>query len=849
MDNGNGPGRTGVGRGRRRRPGTLGGRLAQPVWPAWFLSVLVLSSCRAAPIELLSVPSSGAAAPRRSAGPDAANRAALDRAFGRLPLTFEAAPGPAGVFLCRGAGYSLQVSAAESVLALHEAIPPQAPGPTPTSGPAAGPVAWRDRLRTGSAAPPSPTRTARLRLRLMGANVSAIAEGLEPSPTRVNYLVGNDPGRWRTGVPVFGRVRYRDVYPGVDLVYYGHQGQLEHDFVLAPGTRADQIRLEADGADEVALSPEGDLVLRTSAGTIRQCRPRVYQDLGDGRREIASRYVLAGEKGREIGFEIGEYDHDRPLVIDPVLVYSTFLGGNGPDKAWAVALDGNGGVYVAGETGSTNFPAGAGSSFGGGLSDVFVAKLGPEGTNLVYSTYLGGSDQDIAFALAVDGSGNVYLAGATASTNFPVTTNAFRNQLGGAPSFGYYNYDAFVAKLDPTGAGLLYSTYVGGSQADVANAIAVDGNGAIYLAGATASADFPTNAATTAPLQGGYDAFLVKLDTGAGTNAVYSKIFGGTGNDYIFGLGITGTGEAVVAGVTASLDFPVTNAMQTNFAGGQYDGFVARVSADGATTLVSTYFGGDGDDEFSRLVLDPAGNIYLTGLSSSTNLATANALYPTNAGFVDALVAKLDPAATQLLYATYLGGALNDEGWSIALDGDTNIYVIGRTVSTNFPVAHPYQSTAGGLSDVFVARLNASGTVLDYSTFLGGSYADEGYGIAVDAGGTAYISGTTASLEFPVSPSTNGLQTVFGGGDSDGFVARLFPWNAELGIAVTGQNDVTLTWPFGLPGYVLQSSGLSDGTNSTWAPVTNPPAVSGHDNVLTYSNTTDNRFFRLHRTQ
>ena len=453
----------------------------------------------------------------------------------------------------------------------------------------------------------------------------------------------------------------------------------------------------------------------------------------------------------------------------------------------------------------------------------------------------------VSFALAVDGEGNAYLAGATASTNFPVTTNAFSTRIGGSAFFGTYPYDAFVTKLDAGGSGLLYSTYLGGSQADVANSIAVDGSGRIYVAGATSSLDFPTNAATTV-FRGLSEAFVTKLDITAGTNLVYSTYLGGSGNDYALGLGVDTSGQAVVAGLTASIDFPVTNALQTNFAGGPYDGFVAKLSADGATWIFSTYFGGSDDDEISRLALDPAGNIYITGSSGSTNLPIANALYPTNSGFVDAFVTKLDPSGTNLIYSTYLGGGLNDEGWSIAVDTNLNVYVVGRTVSTNFPTVEPYQPASGGVSDVFVARLNSGGTALDYSTYLGSAYADEGYGIAVDAVGNAYITGTTASTNFPAYPTTNGLQTAIGGG-GDGFVARLFPRAAALRAELSGPNDVTILWPYGLPGFELQSAGSLNETNVQWAPVTNSPAVVGDDNALTYSNSTDNLFFRLRRTQ
>jgi hypothetical protein len=542
------------------------------------------------------------------------------------------------------------------------------------------------------------------------------------------------------------------------------------------------------------------------------------------------------------------------LIIDPVLVYSAYLGGTGLDKGWDIAVDTNGCVYLTGETASANFPTNnalysTSSNKFSVQRDAFVAKLGPEGTNLVFSTYLGGSGDDAGFGIALDGAGNVFLTGVTASPNFPVT-NAISTNLHGSAVLGIYQYDAFVVKLDAAGSQLLYSTFIGGTQSDTGMGIAVDDAGRIYVAGTTSSADFPTNGTTRAFAGGPHDAFVLKLATDS-TNLIYSAYLGGTGDDYGFGIAVDPVGNAVVVGLTTSADFPVTtNALQTNFAGSPYDVFVAKLSPDGASQVFSTYLGGDGDDEASRLVLDNLGNICLAGFTTSTNFPiSTNALYSTNSGFADAFIVKLDASGTNLIYSTYLGGSFNDEAWAIAVDTNRNLYVIGRTSSSDFPVVNPYQSFLRGLQNVFVARLNANGTALDYSTYLGGLLSDDGYRIAVDTAGNAYITGLTGSPDFPVYPATNGVGSVFAGA-GDVFVAKLFPRNAELQSGSSGPGEVTLLWPHGLPNFELQSTDDLGATNINWAPVTNTtPTVVGDDNSLTFTNVSSNQFFRLRRGQ
>ena len=812
----------------------------------WLLFAFV--GAQAAPIQL----SVGSTSPldAQGTGAETRSRPQLAESFGRLPLIFEAADVEGTRFFCRGSGSHLWLSPVEAVLTFNPARkePRKLPGLELFASRAT------DEALTG----------APLRIKWVGANPKARAVPAEELPTRVNYFIGNNPTKWRTQVPTFGKVRYQMVYPGIDLMYYGNQRQLEYDFVVSPGANPETIACRYEGAEKIQVEGDGDLIVHTDGGTIRQHRPIAYQEVNGERKQISASYVFRESGGRTVGFEIGAYDRTRPLIIDPVLVYSALLGGAGLDKGWDIAVDTNGCVYLTGETASANFPTNSAlyptnSSDRSLQRDVFVAKLSAAGTNLVYSTYLGGSGDDAGFGIALDGAGDVYLTGATASPNFPfpaTATNAISTNLHGSATLGIYPYDAFVVKLDAAGSHLLYSTFLGGAQPDVGMAIAVDNAGQIYVAGGTGSADFPTNG-TTQPFAGGtYDAFVLKLTTSS-TNLIYSAYLGGAGDDYGFGVAVDPAGSAVVVGLTTStLNFPLTNAIQTNFAGGLYDVFITKFSPDGATRLFSTYLGGDGDDQTRRVALDNLGNICLAGFTTSHNFPTSsnalyptnsNQLYPTNVGSADAFVVKLDPSGTNLVYSTYLGGAFNDEAWGIAVDTNGNVYVTGRTSSPDFPIVNAYQSTLLGLDKVFVARLNADGTALDYSTFLGGLSSDVGYGIAVDHAGNAYITGLTASPDFPVYPATNGAGSVFVGA-GDVFVAKLFPRNAQLRSLSSGPGDVSILWPYGLPNFELQSADDLGATNINWATVTNPlPTVVGDDNSLTFTNVSGLQFFRLRR--
>ena len=567
-----------------------------------------------------------------------------------------------------------------------------------------------------------------LRIRFVGANPKTRVQGQEELPGKANYFIGNAPTKWRTKVPTYAKVRYDDLYPGVDLIYYGTQRQLEYDVVVRPGADPNRIIFGIQGADDLEVDAQGDLVLHTAAGQIRQHKPFVYQEVDGVRKEIPGGYVLRDT--HQVGFRVTAYDPSLPLIIDPLLVYSTYLGGANNDNASAVAVDAAGNAYVTGITASaTNFPTTAGAfqtTLGGG-SDAFVTKLNPTGTALIYSTFLGGSDFDTGVGIAVDASGNAYVTGSTASTNFPTTAGAFQTTLAG-PGGGSLT-DAFVTKLNPTGTALVYSTYLGGRDFDNGEEVAVDAAGNAYVTGRTSSTDFPTTVA----------------------------------------------------------------AFQTTSAGGG-DAFVTKLNSTGSALVYSTFLGGaESSDGGFGIAVDALGNAYVTGLTNSTDFpTTAGAFQTTSSGGTDAFVTKLNPAGSALVYSTFLGGSSFDQGSGIAVDASGDAYVTGRTFSTDFPTTEDgFQTTFGGARDAFVTKLNPTGSALVYSSYLGGSSLDQGSGIAVDARANAYVTGVTLSTDFPTTGDA--FQTTLGG-STDAFVAKLSFANTPGGTNVTvqiGQATVT----------------------------------------------------------
>lgn len=706
--------------------------------------------------------------------------------YGKLPMTFEANEGQTDgqvKFLSRGSSYSLFLTSTESVLVLRKSVPQER------------------QLQLSATQLKGLTRPTELnsseraivRMQLVGVNPRARLEGLEELPGKSNYFIGNDPRKWRTNVRTYAKVHYPNVYPGIDQIYYGNQGKLEYDLVVAPGSDPKSIALGFQGVDRLEVDFDGDLILKTSIGIIRQQKPIAYQNIAGVRREISAGYVLKGK--HQVGFHVAAYDASEPLVIDPALIYSTFLGGSGGEGASDIAVDPAGNTYVTGGTASLNFPTTAGAyqtALGGNIKgDAFVVKLNSTGSALVYSTYLGGSDYDQGNGIAVDTVGNAYVTGNTTCTisnfhcvnNFPTTPGAFQTTFGGA------NSDGFVVKLDPTGSGLIYSTYLGGLSDDLSQKIAVDAAGNAYMTGTTSTiccgAAFPTTAGAfqTTVGNGCGDAFVTKLNPN-GSGLVYSTYLGGNGNDVGFDIAVDNFGDAYVTGITTTIpsgcstspdSFPTTNgAFQTALAGGD-DAFVVKLNPTGSGLDYSTLLGGGNDDVAIGITLDGDGNAYVTGATGSASFPTTAGAFQTTygGGSRDGFVAKLNPTGAALVYSTYIGGSDFDLNSAIAVDGAGNTYLTGNTFSTNFPtIVGAFQPIfGGGVTDAFLAKLNSTGSALVYSTFLGGFGNDSGSGIAVDLSPNpnAYVTGS-ACCNFP---TTSGAFQSSSAGAEEAFVTKL----------------------------------------------------------------------------
>ncbi|HUY89429.1 MAG TPA: SBBP repeat-containing protein [Pirellulales bacterium] len=675
---------------------------------------------------------------------------AVQAQYGQLPLAFEANQGQTDSqvdFLARGAGYAVYLTGGGAVIDLQ-----QATAPPPSRGNAT------------AASPTGEISGTAIRMQFVDANPGASVTGLDKQQAVSNYLIGNDPSQWHTGVANFGQVEYQNLYAGISAVFHGDQHQVEYDFNVAPGADPKQIQWQLDGASGLSLDGSGNLLIHTAGGELLEQAPTIYQEANGARVAVSGRFVLEGDR---VGFALGSYDASRPLVIDPTLSYASYLGGVRADSGKAIAVDGAGNAYVTGVTASSNFPATVGAYQVSlrGAQNVFVTKLSADGGGLLYSTFLGGSGDDEGQGIAVDGAGSAYVTGFTSSTNFPATPGAYQIGSGG------FN-DAFVAKLSADGASLIYSTYLGGNGNDAGAAIAIDGAGNAYVTGDTLSTNFPTTpgAYQTTLVAFQDSAFVTKLDAGGG-RLLYSTFLGGGGQDKGNGIAVDAAGEACVAGVTSSTDFPTTPAAYQTTFGGVQDAFATKLDVYGRSLVYSTYLGGSGSDGANGIALDAAGNAYVTGATSSANFPTkAGAFQLSLGGAENGFVTKLVADGRSLTYSTYLGGGSSDYVTGIAVDGGGAAYLTGYASSTNFPTTPgAFQTSPGGPADAFVTKLSASGGALQYSSRLGGSAEDSGQGIAIDSSGSAYVTGYTLSTNFPATP---GAYQTTSGGAQDAFVAK-----------------------------------------------------------------------------
>jgi hypothetical protein len=602
-----------------------------------------------------------------------------------------------------------------------------------------------------------------LRVRFAGANPGASIEGLEAMGARANFLIGDDPAAWHTGVPTYRGIVYRNLYRGIDMNYTAEGPQLKSEFLVAALADPRQIRLEYPDAQSVTVDAHGDLVVRSGTAELHEQAPTAYQESEGVRHPIEAAYRILD--GNTVAFELGDYDLTRPLVIDPVISYSTYLGGTAQSAVMALALDASGDLYAAGWTEAIDFPvSNAIQAVNHGGVDAFVFKLNPAGNTLLYATYIGGSGDDRAAGMAVDSSGQIYLAGSTASTNFPLVA-AVRSTLGGSR-------DAFALKLNAIGNLLVYSTYLGGSGNDLATAIAIDAGGNAYIAGDTQSTDFPLSIPVQSVFGGKTDAFVTRL-TPAGAIS-FSTYLGGNNDEHVGGVAVDAAGKIYVAGGTLSTNFPLAAPLQaTN--GGSQDAFVTKIATSPSALVYSTYLGGAGGqvgspEQVNAIAVDSAGAAYVAGVTNSANFpVTVGAFQTVFNGVQDAFVTKLNPAGSAKTYSTYLGSSSFDWATGIALDTAVNAYVTGYTSSAGFPVTGGVQAGFKGFYDAFVSKVNFSGNGVTFSTLFGGTGADQANAIAADSSGNMFIGGQTSSFDLPLQGA---IQT-FNVGGSTGWVARL----------------------------------------------------------------------------
>ena len=694
-----------------------------------------------------------------------------------------------------------------------------------TDKPVAASARKDDRLRRiGSPEPVAYTPKKRwaLKLDFVDANPQARPETLEPADTLISYFKGR-PEEWRTGLRASRRIIYRDLWPGIDLIYSGTVNRLKYDFIVRPGADPNRIRLAWRGADSVQVTEEGQLAVFTPLGTLRDEMPKAWQE-EKGRREsvtvayglqapagvqvasLATNGLLAGtnphERAHIVGFTVGDYDRSRALVLDPeMLVYCGFIGGSASEYGAAIAVDSNGSAYVTGETSSpqASFPETVGPdlTYNGGEDDAFVAKLRADGTGLVYCGFIGGTGRDPGYAIAVDSGGNAYITGSTYSTDgsFPVTGGLDPTHNGGN--------DAFVAKVRADGTSLVYCGFIGGKAPDYGFGIAVDSGGNAYVAGSTDSADgsFPVIGGLDSTHNGGTrDAFVAKVRAD-GTSLIYCGFIGGTGYDQGNGIAVDSSGSAYVTGSTDSsaggagaLGFPVTIGPDLT-QNGSNDAFVAKVRADGTGLVYCGFIGGTGIDGGQGVAVDSDRNAYVTGYTTSTATSFPETVGPdlSHNGDFDAFVAKVRADGTALTYCGFIGGSGEEFGPSsgIAVDSSGNAYVTGHTTSTetSFPViVGPDLSYNGGERDAFVAKVQTDGKGLAYCGYIGGAGGEGGTGIAVDRAGDAYVTGWTVSTEtsFPVTVGPD----VSANGGGDAFVAKVttqeFPWPIFLPAILEG---------------------------------------------------------------
>jgi hypothetical protein len=612
-------------------------------------------------------------------------------------------------------------------------------------------------------------------IQFLDVSSNAQPRGDEQQSTRVNYIIGTRSEGWSTNVATYQTLLYRGIYPGIDLRFSFSGPHLKSEFLVAPGANPMRIRLRYQGMGPPRIDRRGGLTFTSGRASFREEPPSVFQLKGATRIEVPAKFQIR-ESG-VVGFELGAYDRTMPLTIDPVVLYGTYLGGTGDSAVNAVATDSNGNIYVAGWTDALNFPFASEREGIAGDVDAFVMKLNAAGNTVLYLTYIGGTGTDRAYGIAVDGAGDAYVTGYTTSTDFP-TSAAHQNILSGT-------MNAFVLKLNPAGNSLTFSTYLGGTNADSGNAIAVDTQGNAYITGDTTSTNFPILGAIQAMNNGGQDAFVVKFSpTGS---LVYGTYLGGSDDEHGTAIAVDAAGNAYVTGGTFSTNFPTANALQLASGGGQ-DAYVAKLNSTGSSLVYSSYLGGSGGvlgapEEGSGIAVNNLGNAFVAGSTSSDDFPITNLAFQTaqGGGTENAFIVELSSTGSALVYSTYFGGGTMDYATSIALDATGNAYIAGYTASTDLPILAPVQAALAGEYDAFIAELNTSGSSLYFSTFYGGSLLDAANAIALDSSGNIYIGGQTNSINFPAVSAIQSSQP----GDTSGFLLKLSEPQPDFSVTVS----------------------------------------------------------------
>ncbi len=702
------------------------------------LSLLNLRPGLRKPVE----PGGSNQAPATNSVPGVEDQAAIADSFGRIPLHFERNQGQADSsvgFVSRSGNRALFIGNTESRLVL--------PNVTMT--------------KKGERLSKEPDV---LTMKLVDARVDPKAEGINELPGRTSYFKGSDPEKWQAQIPTYEKVKYTGVYEGVDLIYYGNQNTLEYDFDLAAHVDPDVIKMKFENTSQIKVDENGDLNLTVGSHVVRQHAPIVYQEIDGVRNVIEASYVVS-QNEKEVGFSIGEYDRSKALTIDPVVTFSTYLGGSaGSDlfnieAGFALAVDPSGNIFVAGITPSGDFPTQSPQQPNpAGIYDAFITKFNPSGSALLYSSYFGGNDEDRIVSISLGPSNEIFASGYTLSTNFPLMTPLLSNLNG-------FN-DGFIAKFSSTGA-LVYSTYLGGSSAEACLFIKNQGTDVVTFAGSTQSVDFPTFNAIQPNNAGGSDFFLGKLNLATNT-LLFSTYFGGTFTDSMIlsSAAVDQAGNIYIGGTSGSIDYPTTvGAFQTE-SGGSDEVVITKFSPLGNSIFYSTYIGGNLVDDADGLAIDSSGNAYVTGFTRSANFPTKNAVQPVLKD-PDAFVAKLNASGSDLVFSTYLGGLNLERGSAVATDAAGNCYVTGRSNSGDFPVKRALRP-ARGLDDVFVSKFNRDGAML-FSTLLGGSFNDYGFTIAADNFNNAIVSGR-ATQNYFITPGA--LQPNMGG-QADAFLTKI----------------------------------------------------------------------------